>query len=93
LNSVIWTEAAVANLRAIRAYIEQFNPAAARRLAAELIATGENLASYPDRGRPVQNTGMRELVTSHPYIVRYRVVGDIVVILRIRHSSRRPTEP
>ena len=34
---------------------------------------------------------MRELVSVHPYIIRYRIAGDDVVILRVRHTSRRPT--
>ncbi len=36
---------------------------------------------------------MRELVSAYPYIIRYRIDGDTVVILRIRHTSRRPTNP
>jgi plasmid stabilization system protein ParE len=36
---------------------------------------------------------MRELVTNYPYIIRYRVVGNTVRILRVRHMSRRPTNP
>jgi plasmid stabilization system protein ParE len=34
LNEVVWTEPALAHLAAIRAYIEQFNPRAAREVAA-----------------------------------------------------------
>ena len=93
MSEVIWADAALADLRAIRAYLEQFNPLAARKLAAALIATGESLANYPHRGRPVRNTGMRELATTHPYVIRYRVIGDAVLILRVRHTSRRPTNP
>ena len=36
---------------------------------------------------------MRELATCYPYVIRYRVDGKTVVILRIRHTSRRPTTP
>jgi len=36
---------------------------------------------------------MRELVTARPYIIRYRIVGDEVVILRVRHAAQRPTDP
>ncbi len=37
---------------------------------------------------------MRELVTDYPYIIRYRVARDGTVrILRVRHMSRRPTNP
>jgi toxin ParE1/3/4 len=93
LSEVIWTDPALANLEAIRIYIEHFNPRAARQLADTLIEAGNNLALFPNQGRPVPGTGMRELVTSYPYIIRYQVVGDVVVILRIRHSARRPTNP
>ena len=34
---------------------------------------------------------MRELLTVSPYIVRYRIAGEEVLILRVRHSARRPT--
>ena len=36
---------------------------------------------------------MRELVTVSPYIIRYRISGEEVLILRVRHSARRPTNP
>jgi toxin ParE1/3/4 len=84
---------ALANLEAIRIYIEQFNPRAARLLADSLVTAGNSLALFPQRGRRVPGTDMRELVIADPYIIRYQVVGDVVVILRVRHSARRPTNP
>ncbi len=35
---------------------------------------------------------MRELIV-RPYIVRYKVDGDRVQIVRVRHGARRPTNP
>jgi toxin ParE1/3/4 len=93
LNKVVWSKTALAQLRFIRGYIEQFNPKAANDLAAALIATGNSLQHFPHRGRVVPKTDNRELVSVHPYIIRYRVVGDTVRILRVRHTSRRPTTP
>jgi toxin ParE1/3/4 len=77
LSEIVWTDPALANLEAIRTYIEQFNPRAARQLANSLIEAGNSLTQFPYRGRPVRGTDMRELVTSHPYIIRYQVVGEI----------------
>jgi toxin ParE1/3/4 len=93
LSEVIWTNAALAQLRAILTYVEQFNPQAAQKLVGELIATGNSLANLPHRGRPVPKTDLRESVTSYPYILRYRISGQEVVILRVRHASRRRTKP
>ncbi len=63
------------------------------RLAAGLRDTGDSLAHFPHRGRAVPGTAMRELGTSFPYIIRYQIAGDVVEILRARHTSRRPTRP
>ena len=49
--------------------------------------------NFPHRGRSVRGTAMRELVAVHPYIIRYRITGDDVATLRVRHTSRRPTNP
>ena len=90
---VVWSPVAVGQLRAIRFYIEQFNPRAAGEVAAHLIAVGNGLEQFPQRGRPVPGTDLREVVTDYPYIIRYRIVGNTVRILRIRQTSRRPTNP
>jgi toxin ParE1/3/4 len=93
LNNVVWTARALANVRAIRAYIAQFNLGAADRLAERLIAAGNRLEMFPHRGRPVSGTTMREIVAVNPYIIRYRVIRNEVVILRVRHAARRPASP
>jgi toxin ParE1/3/4 len=68
-------------------------PRAAFQVAEGLYAAGDNLEHFPRRGRPVPRTNLRELVTSYPYVIRYRIAGDTVFVLRVRHSSRRPTTP
>jgi toxin ParE1/3/4 len=93
LSEVVWTDTALTNLQVIRAYIRQFNPKAATYVAQSLWDAGDSLANFPHRGRPVRGSDMRELVASYPYIIRYRVIGDTVLILRVRHTARRPTKP
>lgn len=59
-----------------------------------LLAAGNSLEHFPHRGRAVAGTRMRELVTDYRYIIRYRVTREGTVgILRIRHTSCRPTTP
>ncbi|MEO8926693.1 MAG: type II toxin-antitoxin system RelE/ParE family toxin [Caulobacteraceae bacterium] len=84
---VIWTDEARVNLAAIRAYIGQFSPLAAQRIAARLVDTAETLAEHPDRGRQVSKE-RRELTVIRPYVIRYRTTADNVFILRIRHGAR-----
>lgn len=90
MTTVVWTFSALVDLEDIRRYIGRFNPLAAQRLAARLIAAGNGLVNFPDRGRPVPGTDLREATVGYPYIIRYRVDGDRVLILRVRHGMRRP---
>lgn len=76
---VIWTRAAVREAQHVHDYLADFNPKAAIRVAEALYKAGDSLAHFP-------------LIMSYPYIIRYRVSGVEVVILRVRHSSRRPAE-
>ena len=87
LRRVVWTEEAIGHLEAIVAYVSTFNPAAATRLGERLIAVADSLAEFSERGRPVGD-GRREMTTVWPYVLRYRVEGGAVIILRIRHGSR-----
>ena len=90
---VIWSPAALREVARAADYLMDFNPRAAVRLAEGLIAAADDLEDFPHRGRHVIGTDMRELVTAYPYIIRYLIVGDVVRILRVRHTSRQPTRP
>lgn len=51
---------------------------------------GENLRRFPASGRPGRVLGTRELVVSRtPYIVPYRVRGDMVELLLVLHAARK----
>jgi addiction module RelE/StbE family toxin len=86
---VVWTETALRGVWRAYDYLMDFNPRAAAHLAESLLAAGDSLENFPHRGRPVRGTSLRELVTVSPYIIRYRVAGDTVIILRVRHTARR----
>lgn len=91
MAEVVWPDDVLDNLTDIAAYIHPFDPDASIRIARALRRTGDSLASFPERGRPGPR-GTRELVTVPPYIIRYRVEGELVIILSIRHGARRPLD-
>ncbi len=62
-------------------------------MAEALFAAGDSLEHFPQRGRLVPGTTSRELLSVSPYIIRYRITGNDVVIQRVRHSAQRPTNP
>ncbi len=88
---IIWSPEAIDDLAALRAYISQHNPAAARRVALHLLEMIETtLAENPHIGRPGRVPGTREFVIDKtPYVVPYRVKDNALQILRIYHGARR----
>jgi toxin ParE1/3/4 len=89
LYKVVWTGAAAEQLEAITTYIAAENPLAAIQLAQRLVALADSLAEFPNRGRMAEEDS-RELTTVWPYILRYLIEGETVLILRIRHGARGP---
>jgi plasmid stabilization system protein ParE len=89
MADVTWSTRALNDLDQIADYIEMFDPDAAKRMRDRLEMLGNSLASFPNRGRPAAR-GTRDMVTVRPYILRYRIVRESVLILGIRHSARQP---
>lgn len=85
---VEWSREAVADRRAITAFLEDRNPAAALRLVEALVMAADSLATFPHRGRPGRIEGARELTAVWPYVVVYEVREDAVVILRLWHGAQ-----
>jgi plasmid stabilization system protein ParE len=50
---VVWARDALADIQRIRRYIADFNPYAARDMAQRILEAGDDLATFPFRGRAV----------------------------------------
>ncbi len=87
----IWSPEAIADLVALRAYVEEDNPAAAQRIALHILHNVESLLpNRPQMGRPGRVPGTRELVIPRtPFIVPYRLLGNTIQILRVFHGAHR----
>lgn len=87
---VRWLREASRNLSEEAAYIAAEDLAAARLVVQRSLTAVETLKSQPSIGRPGRVPGTRELVVARtPYLVPYRVRGDVIEILRVFHTSRR----
>ena len=85
-----WSERAGRDLRAVRRYIAQADPRAARAVALTILEVVERLAEFPAGGRPGRLPNTRELVVpGTPFIIPYRVSADVVDILAVIHGARR----
>jgi toxin ParE1/3/4 len=86
---VEWLPQARDQLLSIVRHISQDSPQAAIELAQLIRARADTLATYPNRYRAGRIRGTRELVVKPNYIVVYRVAGEQVLVLRVRHARRR----
>src|SRR5271166_464816 len=85
-----WSVFALADRDAIFDYIEADSPRAATSVDDRIKECVENLARFPEMGRPGRVEGTRELVVPHtPYIAVYRIAGDTVRILRLLHGAQQ----
>lgn len=87
---IVWSPRAVEHLIAIRAFIAKDSPDAAQAVAAKIIASVEQLALYPNRGRAGRIPGTRELVIAGTaYVLPYRVRAERLEIIAVFHGRQR----
>jgi len=90
--AVVYSEAALADLEQVTAFIAADNPEVAAKFANRLVDLAESLRSFSERGRPVKKwPGVRVLVLS-PYLIFYHFEkpSNTVEILRFWHGARDP---
>lgn len=88
--AIVWTAAALRDLAAIREFVARDNPAAADRQVRLILAAIAELPSFPQVGREGRVGGTRELVVSRtPYLVPYRVRGEMIEVARVLHARQR----
>ena len=90
---VEFTKRAVNDLREIAAYShQQFGQRVTAALEQRIRDITIQIGNAPDSSpRVEQRPGMRVLpLLRYPFKIFYRVIGDTVRIVHIRHTSRRP---
>lgn len=79
---------AIQDLVRLRQFIAEKDPAAAARIAADLVGRIEQLLIFPEMGRPVPQSpepgAIRDFVFG-PYIVRHTLHPSALIVLRVWH--------
>ena len=88
---VILSANAAAFLKRERAYLEHFNPRAARRVIENLRSAFRLLKDYPQAGSPLKLPGRRRYVCG-VYVIDYTVEKARLVISHIRHGQQADPE-
>jgi plasmid stabilization system protein ParE len=77
--------------RKIFDYLDEHNPQAARAVVGLIHRRINELGDHPHKGRRTNKPNIYMIwIAPYRYRIFYRIDGDEVVILQIRHASRRP---
>jgi toxin ParE1/3/4 len=86
---VRWTGPAADDLTSIKRYLQWNYPQFAEPTVRAIHKRIRSLSASPNRGRPGQRSGTRELpLTPLPYVVVYAVRPNAVEILHIHHGAQ-----
>ena len=87
-RKVVWSRAALDDLKAQLVYVAADNPDAARRVADVLLDAAAALGRTPT-GRPGRVVGVYEKsVANLPYVIAYSIAEDTLAIVRVIHTAR-----
>ncbi len=89
---VIFAPAAIRDLERLRAFLRPRNPSAAKRAGEAIVSGVRALGTHPHMGRLVEDLSeqYREWLIDFGdsgYVARYRIEGDVVTILAVRHQK------
>jgi plasmid stabilization system protein ParE len=92
--NIVYAPRALRDLNGIGAYLVERNPAGAANVFGAIKSSIDTLSFFPQIGRLVDKAGHRRVpVVRYPYVIFYRIAEDEILILHIRHTSRRPIDP
>jgi toxin ParE1/3/4 len=88
---VRYTPRAFADREEIFAYLDERNPRVAREVKALIKRRIATLAQNPGRSPAIKELGVQaHWLGRYPCIIYYRIVGDEIWVVHIRHAVREP---
>jgi toxin ParE1/3/4 len=89
--SLRYTPQALSELAQVLEDIAAHSPKGAKRVQSRIKTIAGLLVDYPHSGQSTSVQEMRRVVVSpFPYLLFYKLVGNDVVIVGIRHGARSP---
>ena len=76
----------------LEVWLEGRNPRAANEAAGAIVAGISSLVEFPERGRPVGASGLRELFVrfgQEGYVIQYRVTQHHIVVAHVFHGREQ----
>ncbi|WP_442855147.1 type II toxin-antitoxin system RelE/ParE family toxin [Bradyrhizobium sp. CCGE-LA001] len=78
----------------IHEYISHHDQRAASAVVRRIQSASQLLAKYPGLGRGTDMVGVRVFpIVPFPYLIYYRVTGDALEVIHVRHGRRDAPKP
>ena len=87
--SLLYTERALHDLERLFEFVAEKDPDAAGRVGRQLLDSLERLAGQPGIGQALEGSDerpLRQQWVARDYVIRYRVRGDDVIVVRLWHG-------
>ncbi len=92
--SIVWTKRSQQNMRHVYNYISRDSPKNVLKVTEDIYAAVNKAISNPEIYGPdkykIDNDGSYRAFEKHRYRISYRFSDDIILVLRVRHTSRNP---
>ena len=83
-----WSREAQGDFATIDDYYHKLNPGYAARVAAQAAKAARFIAENPDAGRRISARTRKWRVGRTPYLLFYRIDGQVLRVVRIIHAAR-----
>lgn len=91
---IVWTSSAQAGLKKIYDYISEYSSKNAIKVVNDLVSAVEKAKENPEIYAPDKlkrnNDGTYRAFEKHHIRISFRIHEEIIRVLRVRHTSRKP---
>lgn len=87
--NIVWSATARSDLIRLREFIQLHNPRAAKQSSEKILKAAKLILDNPAIGKPIEGRQDYELITpfgQNGYILRYQIIEQNIVILKVWHS-------
>jgi plasmid stabilization system protein ParE len=89
-KTIVVSSKAAVEIRKAAIWYDEQSSGLSQRFMAELDYHFRGMIKYPDSYKRVDREIQRCLMKVFPYIIYFSVTTDEIVILRVRHTKRKP---
>ena len=89
-RAVEYTAGARDDLAAAVEWYEEAQPGLGVQFLDTVGATVAEIATQPALGAPVDEATRRRVLRRFPYVIFYRVAGDLITVAAVAHAKRAP---